>query len=219
MIEKGIFRIPLALPPSLEPRRESLEKAMLEAQRRLKRFASEYGWGVHVGESFADRAEIFDDKEKFDLALKEITGTDQSVEFPRTFSAALEHRVLLCVSPPLYRKNYPEGIEEHAYEKLITHEMAHRLHIRILGGNEDAMGPIWFFEGFALFAAGQFEHEKESLTASQIAEVMTAEERGSYRLYAAVFRYFAKSTPVPELVEKARSDDFTSWLKEQMKKA
>ena len=214
--EKGIFSIPLTLPLSLEPQREFFERIILDAQRRLKRFAVAHGWGSYGEESFADRAEIFDDKEKFDITLKDITGTEQSVEFPRTFCAALENRILLCVSPELYRKNYPEGIEEHSYEKLMTHEMAHRLHIRILDGDEDGMGPVWFFEGFALFAADQFENEKIDLKQPDIWKIVTAKERGSYRLYSKVFRYFVKKVSIHELVERASTKDLICWLKERV---
>ena len=63
MNEKGIYRIPLALPPSFESQRKNFEETILDAQRRLKRFALAHDWGVHVEESFVDRAEIFEDKQ------------------------------------------------------------------------------------------------------------------------------------------------------------
>jgi hypothetical protein len=62
----------------------------------------------------------------------------------------------MAVSPELYAENYPEGIEEDSYEKLLAHKIAHGLHIRILNGDEGRMGPTWFFEGFAIYAVEQF---------------------------------------------------------------
>ena len=50
----------------------------------------------------------------------------------------------MSVSPKVYSQIYTEGIEEKSFEKLITHEMVHSLHIRILNGNEEAAGPICF---------------------------------------------------------------------------
>ena len=40
-----------------------------------------------------------------------------------------------------------DGDEENAFEKLLAHEMAHRLHIRILNGNENAMGQYGSMKG------------------------------------------------------------------------
>jgi hypothetical protein len=182
----------------------------VDAQRRLRHFAETHAWGEHVTESFADRAEIFDDKARFDQVLKALTDTDPAMDLPATFSAALENRVLLCVSPELYGKNFPEGIEEKSYEKLMTHEMAHRLHIRILDGNEEAMGPVWFFEGFAIYAAGQFEDSR--LDHEEIWHVIQSTDRGSYKKYGAVIRYLLERIPIHDLVAHAGDNDFVEWL-------
>jgi hypothetical protein len=113
----------------------------------------------------------------------------------------------------LYRQNYPEGIEEKSFEKLITHEMAHRLHIRILNGDEHAMGPIWFFEGFAIYAAGQFEKSQAKLNSTEIWEIIKEQERGSYKNYSFVFRYFLTRVSINDLVERAGKKDFLDWLR------
>jgi hypothetical protein len=213
MNEYGIHTIPLSLPQSLVSLREDLEKILINAQQRLKKFAEDHGWDEFIRESFADQAQIFDEKMNFDVVLKTITGTDPGVELPNTYSAALENRVLLCVSPELYHTNYPEGDEEKAYEKLITHEMAHRLHIRILKGDEDAMGPVWFFEGFAIHAAGQFEHDKINVSPVEIERIINLEQRSSYRLYGIALRYFLQKLPLQELVANAGKNDFNEWLR------
>ena len=90
--------------------------------------------------------------------------------------------------------------------------MAHRLHIRILEGDEDAMGPIWFYEGFAIYAAGQFE--TFSLDSTEIWKIVRSTERESYRKYGAVFRYFLKMVSIRELIEHAGKDDFQEWLQQ-----
>lgn len=146
IIEEGIYDIPIILPESLEPRRNSLHSALMNAQRRLRNFAYHNGWGQFVKESFAKRAEIYDDQRRFVQTLLKRTHTDPSIELPSSVSAALEEDILMSVSPETYRRIYPEGIEEKSFEKLIAHEMAHRLHIRILGEDEDAMGPVWFID-------------------------------------------------------------------------
>lgn len=214
IIEQGVYKIPLVLPKSLESQRHELEQTLLAAQRRLRSFAIQYGWRNLIKESFADRAEIYDDKNKFDQRFLKLHGENLSTKLPKAVSAALEKRVFISVSPELYSQNYPEGIEDKFFEKLITHEMAHRLHIRILNGNENAMGPIWFFEGFAIYAAGQFENYNPKMEPSEIWEIVRNTNRGSYKKYAIVFRYFLEKTSIQELIAHARHEDFFKWLAE-----
>jgi len=211
-IEEGVYRTQLILPVSLEQRRSQFEQTLLSAQRRIVRFAKRHGWENLTKESFFDCAEIFDAKRAFDHALAKTSGLVAPVEFPKTYSAALENRVLMAVSPELYAENYPEGIEKDSYEKLLAHEMAHRLHIRILNGNEDAMGPTWFFEGFAIYAADQFKKNLSKFDERETRRIITSSERQSYREYGRVFRYFARKVTVKELIEKAREKTFPKWL-------
>ena len=163
---------------------------------------------------FAKQARFFAVKEQFDHDLLELAGMDTSIELPKTYCAALEQQVLVSVSPELYTQLYPEGDEPHAFEKLLTHEMAHRLHIRILNGDEERMGPIWFYEGFALYAAGQFEDHMPVLSKGEIWETVQTEQRIDYRLYAAVFRYFSELVPVQQLIEQAGNAGFQNWLQQ-----
>jgi hypothetical protein len=213
LIEDGIYVILLQLDGTLEAQRISLQKTLLAAQRRLKIFAQKHGWHVHIQEPFAVRAHFYDAKAKFDHDLLEISGMDTTIQLPNTYCAALEKEVLMCVSPQLYREVYPEGVEDDAFEKLITHEMAHRLHIRILDGDEEAMGPVWFYEGFALYAADQFEQTMPDLSEEEIWRVVNAHERSDYRRYASVFRHFLRMVSIHQLVENAGTQGFTNWLK------
>jgi len=150
-IEYGVHDIPIHLAASLEPERASFRNTLLAAQRRLTEFALKHHWQAHVQEPFARLFHVYADKASFDHDLLELCGLDLTLELPQTYCAALEQGVLMSVSPELYRALYPQGDEESAFEKLLTHEMAHGLHIRILGGDEEAMGAVWFYEGFALY--------------------------------------------------------------------
>lgn len=214
MIEQGVFDVPLLLTPALESQRTQLRAMLVEAQRRLRTFASAHGWLEHMLAPFAIQARVFDIKAQFDHDLLELAGMDTSIELPKTYCAALEEQVLVSVSPGLYAALYPEGDEPHAFEKLLAHEMAHRLHIRILNGDEERMGPIWFYEGFALYAANQFEGFLPVLSTAELWETVQTEERIDYRRYAAAFRYFAEQVPVQRLVEKAGEAGFHDWLRE-----
>lgn len=211
-IEEGVYIVPLVLPLSLESKRMQFEQILLRAQRRIVRFAERHGWRNLATERFFDRAEIFDVKADFDKALAGVAELPASTVFPKTYSAALECRVLMAVSPELYAKNYPVGIEEDSYEKLLAHEIAHRLHIRILRGDEEAMGPTWFFEGFAIYVAEQFKEATSEPTATKIQEILSSSERSSYREYSDVFHFFVKKVAVTDMIERAAKEDFQKWL-------
>ncbi len=212
-VEDCVYEMPLQLSPALMSQQGILANHLLSARRRLIHFARQHGWGEYIHQPFAKRAQIYDDKAKFDRDLLEINGLDTTIELPRTYCAALEKNILFSVSPDLYRTLYPEGEEQNAFEKLLAHEMAHRLHIRILGGDEDAMGPVWFYEGFALYAANQFEGLTLQMSPGEIWDLAGSEERGDYRRYAFMFHYFVGRIPLQQLVEMARETDFISRLK------
>ena len=213
-IEFGVYDIPIRLAASLEPQRASLHSTLLAAQGRLKDLALKHNWQAYVKDPFAQLFRVYADKVSFDHDLLEICGLQTTIELPQTYCAALEQGVLMSVSPELYRALYPAGDEESAFEKLLTHEMAHRLHIRILGGNEEAMGAVWFYEGFALYAAGQFEKTAPHLTATEIWDVVSAQERGDYRRYATVFQHFLGKASIQQLIDMAGKAEFVDWLRE-----
>ncbi len=212
-IEVGVYEIPIQLDKSLEPQRAVLRETLLASQRRLRDFARKHHWDQLTKEPFAKLFRVHSDKASFDRGLLETCGMDTNTKLPSTYCAALEQGILMSVSPELYRSLYPEGDEEKAFEKLLAHEMAHRLHIRILNGGEDAMGAVWFYEGFAIYAASQFEGTAPELSLTEIWEIVNDPERGSYRKYAAVFQYFVGKVPIQQLIDHAGKADFSDWLK------
>lgn len=197
----------LVLPESLVSRKNELDSMVRYALEQLSAFAVRYGWDSLVREPIMDSVMIFDDKKLFDKTLLILGDADTTMILPDTFCGALEKRTLTVMTPEYYARVYPEGIEKHSYEKLLIHEMAHRLHIRILNGNEEAMGPVWFYEGFAIFAADQFAESNVQLSDSERMEIMNDPERGSYLKYGAIFRYYASKFAVPELVRNAGKTD------------
>ncbi len=154
-----------------------------------------------------DSVMIFDRKADFDRRLLLLASTDTTMELPATDCGALEQRTLMVVTPELYASAYPQGIEAQSWVKLLAHEIAHRLHVRMLNGNEEAMGPIWFYEGFAIYAADQLRHAAPTLDSTAMRAVMDDPERGSYAAYGAVFRFFAERHAVRTLVNWAATDE------------
>jgi len=210
MIENCVYEVPLVLSGELEAQRESLKLAFANSQKRLRDFAVRNGWERFVEENFIDRAEIYHKQEELVNRILGMAGADSAVMLPKEFSACLEDKIFMSVSPELYSRIYPEAAGDTAFEKLIVHEMAHRLHVRILGGNEEAMGPIWFFEGFAVHAADQFP--EQAMPREKIWKIARNPERGSYRKYSSVFRHFLKYASIHELISHAGDKNFLEWL-------
>lgn len=206
----------LILSPALEPRRNEFEGYIAKALENVRAFAAKYGWSSYAQESFFDRVMIFDEKQEFNKTLLKLCGMDPETELPDSYCGALEERNLITVSPEYYSEVYPQGIEPDSYAKLLTHEIAHRLHVRILNGNEEAMGPVWFFEGFAIFAADQFTQSKLKLTEDEIWSIVGNPERGSYEKYSYVFKHFVSKIPLHDLVAMAGKDNFLINLKKTL---
>jgi len=214
-VSKSMLKIPLILPEKLENRRKEFEEAIISARERVQKFAEQYNWENLTKESFMDSAIIFDSKPEFDRTILELTNTDTSFNLPKSFSAGLEQRTLTVVSPKLFLDIAPRPVnEEDYYEKVIAHEIFHRLHIRIIDGDEDAMGSLWVFEGFAVFASNQYNNSKANLTEDEIWEIVESTERGNYEEYKFVFSYFVDKVELKQLLKKAGDDDFIDWLKE-----
>ncbi len=202
----------IVLPDNLKNREEEFAKNISEALAQVILFAQKNNFWEKTNIAFFDSAMIFDDKKTFDLELLKLAGADTTMQLPETYCGTIEKRTLLLVVPEYYSKIYHEGVEPNSFTKLIAHEMAHRLHIDILDGNEEAMGPIWFYEGFAIFVADQFKASTIKLSKAEMVEVMKNPERGSYLKYNYIFRYFVNIFPLNELISKSKDEDFNSWL-------
>jgi hypothetical protein len=202
-------QLPVILPAGLEARRGYYEGALAAARLRLRSFAATHGWTACVAEPFADALEVYDDKAALNARLRGLVEIPEGFEIPSTFCAALERRRLVTVDAELYARLYPEGDEPGAYEKLLTHELAHRLHIALLDGDEEAMGPVWFYEGFAIHAAGQFV-VKPRLDRAELIDLVESPERGGYRAYSRLIEVVLETFDLAELVEEAGNDGFNA---------
>jgi len=203
----------LVLSPSLEPRRAEFVDEARAAVGIVKEFAGRHGWDSLAVEPFMDSVMVFDDKRAFDRTLLSLVGADTATVLPAGYCAALEQRVLVAVTPEIYSRTYPDGIEEGSYAKLMAHEMCHRLHIRVLEGDEEAMGPVWFFEGFAVYAAGQLASPGRGLSPAELRKVLDDPERGDYRLYRLALEHYLGKATLPELVARAGGKGFDEWLR------
>lgn len=213
-IEPGIFDVPVIVSDPQDGRREEFRRTFHNAQRSLRKFAQQNGWTSLMDKPFVQQVEIYDSKPAFDERIRQLSPGDQS-PIPKTYSAGVENGILFLVAPELYAANFPDGRGPLSYEKLMVHELAHRLHLRACGDKDELMGPIWFWEGLGTYAADQFPGNK-ALPDTQVWEIVAATDRGSYRKYNAVFTQLLKQKGVtlPEFVKQAGQPDFTAWLKQ-----
>lgn len=202
--------VPIKVPPSMSV--DAVRGTLRAAEESLRRFARRWDWETYAERPFYRSVEIFDDKGAFDARMRELGHMPAGTKLPPTYTAALEEEVLIAVSPELYAAAFPDGVEPGAYEKLFTHELAHRLHVRLVDDREDEMGPIWFFEGFAVLAAEQFSLDPVAADHDALWQTFRLTERGSYRTYGRAMRELVRRTSLPALVAHARRADLLDWL-------
>ena len=209
-----VFKVELVLSESLEPRRQVLESILEGAQERLLIFAERYHWEYLMEEPLMRRAFIFDSKKGYDDFLRELYPEEKDAVIPKSFTAGFKDDVFFAVSPEIYREVAPQFFEPDFYEKLVCHELAHRLHTRIVNGNEEMMGPLWFWEGLATLMASQFENKTKKIDQKTIRSLLKSARRGDYRDYNALMKRFVKLVPLPELIRRSYREDFATWLLE-----
>lgn len=213
-ISPKIFMPELILPQSLEKRRGEFEEILLNAQKRLLIVAKKYEWSHILSKPLMTKAQIFDSKESYDEELHKLFPEAKEMKIPSTFTAGFKDKYFFAVSPEIYQEKVPQYVEPKFYEKLITHELAHKLHTQLVNGDEDKMGPIWFWEGFATLVSGQFENDNTIISKAKMLKILSEPKRGSYKEYNQVIKHFVKLVPLPELVRRASKKEFKKWLLE-----
>ncbi len=197
-----------------EPRTEAFEATAKEGCALIEAFARQHAWHGKMSDCFYDSVEVFSSQDELKRRLIELHDLPPTTKLPSGVVAALEKRILMAVSADEMRRLNPAYSQhDDSWTRLLAHEIAHRLHVAILDGDEDAMGPTWFFEGFAVVASGQ--RLGEPLTYPTAKEALAgAHEKAplAYRRFAAAVRYFAEKAPLAELVKRAGDEDFEAWL-------
>lgn len=183
------------------------ERSFVVAKQKLAVFARENGWeDLITSKSFLEKVEVFPTKEAFDNALKNLSN-GQMKSVPKSFVAVMDNRVLRVIAWKAYQQIHPDETLQD-YEKLLTHEMAHQLHVDILKGDQDRMGPVWFYEGFSVLAAQQYE--SFSADSNSMREAISNIERGNYKVYGSILRKILKTKNLSILVDGASKVNFNS---------
>jgi hypothetical protein len=195
--------------------------AVVRGRTSLGLFALAHGWRDHARAPTFDRVEVLPSGDALWQRMCELSGAQ--VPAPAALpTAVLEGGALLAVTEAENARLAPDyAALPDAWARLVGHEMAHRLHIALLeaeGRTEEAMGPRWFYEGFAVLASGQdFDVHADLAYADAAAALAGAADASdpahAYRRYAAALRYFAARAPLPELVARAGEPGFEDWLR------
>jgi hypothetical protein len=205
----------MVLPAALEPRRDALAREVLAGHAITARFAAAHGWSARMSGLFR-AVEIFAAQEALWHRVLALNGIAPRPLPTKGLAGGVEKGILVLVTPEEYRRVQPDyAAVDGAYRRLIAHEIAHRLHVSILRGDDDAMGPVWFYEGFAVVASGDLRTTPVSVT--QAWEATQAKGPGSYRSYAAALRCFMGQVRIEELVARAGRPDFETWLRGRVK--
>jgi hypothetical protein len=209
----------LVLPGGEEPRRRWYAAQVVAAHETVAAFAAEHGWADRV-RPFFERVEVFAEQAALWARLRTVFGLAEDAPLPTPgLAGALERGVLTVVTPESYARVQPRyGAAPGAYARLLAHEMAHRLHIALLDGDEERMGPPWFYEGFAVVAAGDLVG-LEAATADDLWRHVRGEGPGAYAHYAAALRFLVTRVPLPEMVARAADPAFEGWLAERLVRA
>lgn len=206
----------LHLEKEMEPQRDEFIHCILNACEIISLFSEKYHWENFNQTPTFNRIEFYSSQKKLWNRILNLYDLPETTPLQTSgLAAGLEKKILLAVSPEEFMRLRPEyAVSSDAWERLLAHEMAHRLHVRILGGDEDAMGPTWFFEGFAIYASGHqistmiFNEPQEALKAVNQKEFT----RGIYAIYSSAFNYFLKHKSLNELISRAGKGDFEKWL-------
>jgi len=186
------------------------------AIERIVEFATDHHLPIPNPQDLVEDVFIFDNHDTFATRLAQVLQVHKNKILP-TFVGTMHHRHLYLMIEPYYLHVSTPADSFEAYEKLVTHELAHQYHVFLLNGDEDKMGPMWFFEGFATTVANQYTEKIASVKRSDIQELMFTEERSSYVVYRAIFDRLVRHKSVSSLLQEASSEDFSKGIFELIK--
>lgn len=209
-------RAHLTVAEGLRGHEDEIAAAVVRAHEIVQSFARSHGWDEPAAATLFEQVEVFDTQDALWRRILALNAMPLDTPLPTPgLAAALESRVLVAVRAEEYSRIQPEyAARRESWARLLAHELVHRLHVEILRGNQDAMGPSWFFEGLAVVGSGQdFDEGLEYSTAADaLRGVSDRESPLAYRRFAAAVRFFSRQRPLPVLVEKAGHADFESFL-------
>jgi hypothetical protein len=200
----------IVIPEELLPTKEQVKEQLNNAKSNIRKFAKRNGWEGFSTEIYYDSVMVFSDKAQYDKTINQLTS--QNKNYSASECMILVERTLIIMSPDYVAEHSLFSTEERHFEKHITYVLAKALYNSIFFGEEALQGPIWFREGFALYAADLFnptdiEDQKESLLS-----IVNNPGKGQVQNYSKLVRYIAKNGNLKGFVEVAGDKNFTDSL-------
>lgn len=191
--------------------KDQIKDTLFRAYQNLIKFNHKHELCINLDEPLIDEMIVYETQAKLIKDLMHHFNLEDDHLFPKTFVATVDQKTLFIVSPKAYGDIFPTSLrEENTYEKLITHELSHLMHVRFLNGEEDEMGPEWLFEGFAMYVADQFKDT--CIEDEQLIENIKHNQTADYKTYSAMFRSIANKIPMKRLLNQAKSVEFSKWV-------
>ena len=158
----------------------------LKGYKIVKLFADKHDLPVAALQEMIQTMYVYHDHNQFSIDLSKMFNVKKNEILPSYVGTIVNHALFIMDKEYFLIQN-PSYIGDSEYIKLIAHELAHEYHIFLLDGNENDMGPIWFYEGFATAVANQYEDQDKSYSKEKIKEVILTNDRNSYAVYRRLF--------------------------------
>lgn len=181
----------------------SLESSVAE----ILQFSKKNDLGISQPGAFVNRVILYGSKSNFDKMLSSSKDWPKDVPVPKTYVGVGQDKIFHVVSWTAYKAIHPED-QYRDYQKVITHELGHLFHVAYLKGEDDKMGPIWFYEGFACLIADQYP-EANLPPKEKVLDILKNPTRGNYKVYAAILRAIVKKRPIAKLLDQAENPKFS----------
>ena len=162
-----------------------------------------HGWTHEFGE--IRHIEVYEMESRDDL-LAHLRAAGECMDaVPEGLVAASKDGAVYILAADAVQEVRPEFLMlPQGWERLIAHEFAHLLHELRVGCDPECLGPRWFFEGLACWAAGQrFIDILPDIPIASLPELLACKGRVEYAWFEAVVRRLAEFTPLDDLVARA----------------
>lgn len=200
----------IVIPEELLPTKEQVKEQLNNAKVNIRKFAKKYGWEGYSTEIYYDSVMVFADKSLFDKTINSLSG--QNKKYSTSECVVLVERTLLLMSPEYVAEHSIFSSEEKHFEKYITYVLAKALYSSIFFNEDSLSGPLWFREGFALFAANLFL--SNDVVADELSMINTIQNpgKGQYVNYSVLVQFLTDNGKLSGFVEIANEDYFNDSL-------
>jgi hypothetical protein len=200
----------IVIPEDLQPTKEQVKERLNNAKINIRIFAKKYGWEGFSTEIYYDSVMVFSDKSQFDKTINKLSG--QNKKYAASDCIVLVARTLLLMSPDYVAEYSSFSSESKHFEKYITYVLAKALYSSIFFGEDSNIGPQWFLEGFALFAANLFLSDDVVVEKQTLINTIKNPGSGQLKNYSALVKYLSTEGELIGFVEIASEKHFNDSL-------